>query len=213
MFVYRFEHDGTQHSVELKPFDQIPMEALVNDQLAMLEWAMTPEGIALMDVLPTRVVKGLIKEWQKEIGLSEVLGLVDLISNHKDALAADLINAGMRLRDFPSERHTWYDLKVFVRHLDRDSALFREMYPDKADWTMTNRLLAMVVNCLRLMMWFKTKDGQKGRKRPPMIGPDWAEKNTKRPGSDCKPTPISQIKKPEIAKPEGRMRKLRNLFK
>lgn len=119
----------------------------------------------------------------------------------------------MRLRDFPSERHTWYDLHVFVKYLDRESKLFREMYPDKADWTLGNRLLAMVVNCLRLMLWSKTKDGQKGRKRPPMIGPDWADKTPQRPGSNVKPTPISQIQKPVIEKPETFGKRLLNVFK
>lgn len=66
------------------------------------------------------------------------------------------------------------------------------MYPDKADWSLGNRLLAMVVNCLRILIWFKTKDGQKGKNRPQMIGPDWA--TPQRKGSTVKPAPLSAIK-------------------
>ena len=116
------------------------------------------------------------------------------------------------MRDCPSDAFDWHDLHIFVKFLDRESILFRDMFPDKAEWTLSNRLLAMIVNCLRLLLWSKTEDGQKGRKRPKMLGPDWADKSPVRAGSDVRPTPISQLKTAK-GEQEGRGKKLLKLFR
>lgn len=122
----------------------------------------------------------------------------------------------MRLRDFPSGRHTWRDLWVFVTYSERDSNLFRARFPGQADWTMTNRLLALAVNALRILVWFKTKDGQKGRRRPEMIGPD-VPQDDRRAGSKPKPTPLSKLKhalgRGENDDDKSRTAKIRNLFR
>ncbi|AYQ99954.1 tail assembly chaperone [Mycobacterium phage Nebkiss] len=227
MFVYKFELEDengakVEHTIALKPFDQLPNGVLRKNRdnpeagvWAMFEWGLSPNDLELFDQAPASLTADLLEAWQKasNVDAGKIIALIDLIDEHGDALAADLLDAGMRLRDFPSERHSWYDLHVFVKYLDRESKLFREMYPDKADWTLGNRLLAMVVNCLRLLLWAKTKDGQKGRKRPQMIGPDWSDKTPKRPGSNIKAhTPISQIKKP-VTSGENLGRKLVNLFR
>ncbi len=86
------------------------------------------------------------------------------------------------------------------------------MHPEVADWTLTNRLLAMVVNCLRLLLWAKTKDGQKGKRRPPMIGPDWGDDTPKRAGSQVKAAPLSVIKAAFSRDGENKRGKLRKLF-
>lgn len=103
---------------------------------------------------------------------------------------------------------------MFVKYLDRKSRVFQELYPDKADWTLTNRLLAMVVNCLRLLLWSKSKDGQKNRKRPSMIGPDMQDKSSERKGSNVKAAPLSQIRASLGRGDElgDKSRKLRNVF-
>lgn len=66
------------------------------------------------------------------------------------------------------------------------------MDPEKADWTLGNRLLAIIANSLRILIWFKTKDGQKGKNRPIMIGPDMS---TPQPaGANVPAAPLSAIK-------------------
>lgn len=49
------------------------------------------------------------------------------------------------------------------------SAVYRALNPDDSPWNMQTFLLAEAVDTLRTLAWFKTKDGQKGRKRPKPI--------------------------------------------
>jgi hypothetical protein len=99
-------------------------------------------------------------------------------------LEADLMKDGLRLRDCPSERFNWRDLSVYVRHVGVDSNLFRAMFPDRAGWTLTNMLLAEMVDTLHWLQWAKTKDGQRGRNRPaltprPGVAPAGKSRKTK----------------------------------
>ncbi|OHU51586.1 hypothetical protein BKG82_23190 [Mycobacteroides chelonae] len=100
---------------------------------------------------------------------------------------------------------------MFVKYLDRESRLFCEMNPEKAGWTLTNRLLAQVVYALQLLWWSKTKDGAKGRKRPELIGPDGLHKN-RRPGSNVKAAPLSRIKALFGREDADKSKKLHNVF-
>ncbi|MCG7607085.1 DUF5361 domain-containing protein [Mycobacterium sp. CnD-18-1] len=98
-----------------------------------------------------------------------------------------------------------------MKFLGRDSNLVRTMDPEKADWTLGNRLLAIIANSLRILIWFKTKDGQKGRNRPVMIGPDMS--TPQREGSRVPAAPLSAIKA-KFARDNDKSRQvgLRKLF-
>lgn len=44
-------------------------------------------------------------------------------------------------------------------------------------WSIDTHIAADIANSLRLLVWFKTKDGQKKRNRPPMIEAPKQEKD------------------------------------
>lgn len=99
-----------------------------------------------------------------------IRGLVELIVEHGESVEYDLIKHGLRLRDLGTEKLSWRDLWVIVTQQDPAvSATHRALNPDDAPWNMHTFLLAETVDTLRTLVWFKTKDGQKGRKRPKPI--------------------------------------------
>jgi len=93
----------------------------------------------------------------------KLLSLLDLIDEYGEALEYDLLEMGYRLRwvydgtnDF-----TWRDLWVIVRHLPRTSALQRAVQGDEAvEWTVSDYLLASIVDAQNWLVWSKTKDAQ-----------------------------------------------------
>lgn len=141
-----------------------------------------------------------------------ITGLIDLIDGHGAALEYDLIKLGLRLRDCPSEHFDWRDLLVIVRHSNDRSALWQSQNPKYTGWTLTDRLLAIIANALRWLVWAKTKDGSKNRNRPVPIGPDMGDK-TRRPGLKVKPSPVSRVKKAlGLGDDDSRLGKLRKVF-
>ncbi|WP_155980834.1 DUF5361 domain-containing protein [Nocardia sp. CNY236] len=95
-----------------------------------------------------------------------ILGLLELCEQHGEAIEADLIRAGVRLRDVGSPCLTWRDLAVLIRQSPQDSALLRAMNPDRYRWGQVEHLLADLVDVANLLLWSKTKDGSRGRNRP-----------------------------------------------
>lgn len=93
-----------------------------------------------------------------------------LLEEFPEAVEYDLIALGLRLRDLPSDRLTWRDLKVIVTRMPQHkSALAAEQHPEDASWALTEHLLAEVADTQRLLLWAKTKDGSKNRNRPQPI--------------------------------------------
>ena len=111
-----------------------------------------------------------------------ILGLVDVLESpeSRSAIESDLIDKGMRLRDFlnkEDDRHTWRDLFVILTHSKPGSAYYDHMVGDASPWGLTEQLLAQIVDNQNIQIWFKTKDGEKGRNRPkpiprPGVDPD-----------------------------------------
>lgn len=123
-------------------------------------------------------------------GIQRLIGIID---KYGEALEADLLRDGLRLRDCPSERFNWRDLYVYVKHSRVDSELFRAMFPDRHGWDKTEMLLAEAVDTLHWLQWVKTKAGQRNQDRPkqiprPGVGPK------PRPGLKPKPLPLSMLK-------------------
>lgn len=78
--------------------------------------------------------------------------------------------------DENDSRHTWRDLFTILKHSKPGSAYYTYMVGDDASpWGLSEQLLADIADKLAIQIWFKTKDGQKGRNRPKPI---------KRPGVD-----------------------------
>lgn len=111
-------------------------------------------------------------------------------------MAADLIDKGLRLRDFPSDRLTYGDLLAIIRNAPRSSAVARSLDPERAEWSTTDYLLAQVVDSQAWLVWAKTEDGAKNRNRPrplprPGMTPDVGEAEVRHFGSD--PIPLDEL--------------------
>lgn len=91
-----------------------------------------------------------------------------MISTQSQAVQADLIDRGLRLRHLGTEALTWGDLSAVIACLPPDSALFRAKRPDWM-WGLPEMLAADIADSLRWLMWAKTKDAQKGRNAPKPI--------------------------------------------
>ena len=113
-----------------------------------------------------------------------IAGLLEFCDEHREAVSADLIRLGLRLRNAGTPQFEWCDLRAIIATVtsDRSSALFRELYPDYVEWDLKAHLAADTVDLLHLLVWFKTKDGSKGRNRPkpyPRPGVEDADKSKK----------------------------------
>lgn len=88
-------------------------------------------------------------------------------------MEADLIHAGMRLRDFENpddDHHRWRDLLVFLRTLDMDSNYGRlKSDPEDRFWTPDRQLMATIADRLAVLIWQPTENGRKGRNPPKPI--------------------------------------------
>ncbi|KZM68362.1 DUF5361 domain-containing protein [Nocardia terpenica] len=89
-----------------------------------------------------------------------------MLDKYQDAVEADLIRTGLRLRDVGTDTFDWRDLLVLVRQAPRDSALMAAAHPEAARWGQSEFLLAELVDLTALLLWAKTTDGAKNRNRP-----------------------------------------------
>lgn len=108
-------------------------------------------------------------------GHGGILSLREVVREHSEAIEFDLIGMGLRLRDAGSLRFNWRDLWVVCRNLGRDSALYRAMNPDDdTSWSITDYLLAMVVDNSAARLW--QAGGGKGRRPKPLPRPSDSKK-------------------------------------
>ena len=101
-------------------------------------------------------------------------------------MEADLIRAGMRLRwfyDTDSLDYSWRDLLVLIRHSPKGSAYYSLESGEESLWGVQEHLTANLVDLTNILVWFKTKDGSKGRNRPkPIPRPGMQEPGKKKHG-------------------------------
>lgn len=161
----------------------------------LLDRVAEPDALEVLDQLAFDDLKAVVKAWEdySSITVGEVMQMVKTARRHADALEADLIRDGLRLRNCPSPEFTWRDLRVYVRSSPITSTLFGELFPDLAGWTRENMLLADIADSLHWLQWAQTKDGRKGRNKPRKI-PRPGVVQPKREGSAPKPTPLSVLK-------------------
>lgn len=86
------------------------------------------------------------------------MALVEVLDEHEDALQADLLQRGLRLRwlwDPDDDRLTLDDAWVVVRTALRDpySALMQSMHPDRYEWGLPEQLMALFVDRLSIVSW------------------------------------------------------------
>lgn len=92
----------------------------------------------------------------------------------------------MRLRwfyDTDSLDYSWRDLLVFIRHSPKGSAYYSIESGEDSLWGVQEHLTANLVDLTNILVWFKTKDGSKGRNRPkPIPRPGMQEPGKKKHG-------------------------------
>ena len=100
-------------------------------------------------------------------GIETLLDIID-DPQQRRALEADLIRQGLRLRWFGvgDPDYTWGDLAAVVFTADKDSALAAELLGEKADWGLTEQLLAAIADNITL---FRHSFAKKGTKLPKLI--------------------------------------------
>lgn len=91
-----------------------------------------------------------------------------MILGHSQAIQADLIDRGLRLRHLGTEALTWGDLSAVIAHLPVESATFRAVKTDWM-WGLPEMLFADIADSLHWLVWAKTTDAQKGRNHPKPI--------------------------------------------
>lgn len=82
-----------------------------------------------------------------------IASLVELLSEHGEAIEFDLLSMGLRLSDLGSRLLTWRDLRVIVGNLSRGSALSRAINGDGDHWGIAEHLLASIADTLSLLGW------------------------------------------------------------
>lgn len=116
-----------------------------------------------------------------------------MLDKHQDAIEADLIRTGLRLRDVGSSGFDWRDLLVLVRQAPHDSALMAAAHPEAARWGQGEFLLAELVDLTALLLWAKTVDGAKNRNRPrPYPRPGVDDPDTRRVTGHA--VPLNQVR-------------------
>lgn len=122
-----------------------------------------------------------------------MIGLLDFIEEHQEAVRYDLIRLGLRLRDFPSPRLTYGDMAVIVRQSPQDSSIARSVDPEASQWGLTDQLLALVGDYLAWIAWSKTADGEKNRNKPKPIPRPGVEPDTDSRTFGSDPVPLDEL--------------------
>lgn len=93
-----------------------------------------------------------------------IRGLLALLDEHQEAIEYDLIALGLRLDWLGTKRLTWRDFVVIVRNSPRTSALARKHLGDDAAWSLTDHLMAGVIDLLTVANW--QRGGKKAGPKP-----------------------------------------------
>lgn len=120
-----------------------------------------------------------------------IAGLLDVIDEHREAVEYELIRAGYRLRDIPTEALNWRDLYVMVRQWQAEPGnAFSRSFHGYTLWTTGEQLLAHAVDVLAIGNWQRQQKAS--AQKPKKIPRPWEKaKDSRRLGSD--PIPISQF--------------------
>lgn len=96
-------------------------------------------------------------------------------AEHREAIEADLIQQGLRLRWVGSDALTWYELYAVIKHLPRSSAYYRVLHPEEAEWELPALLLAEIADATRVANWQRGNGRRSDYPKPiprPGVEPD-----------------------------------------
>lgn len=111
-----------------------------------------------------------------------ISGLHALLDEHGEAIEWDLSHYHHRsLHDLFNGSLTWRQLRSFISHLPRESALARKLLGDDAPWGLSEQLLAMAIDVLRQGNY--QRGNGKGPKPKPLPRPGVQKGSEKRHGS------------------------------
>lgn len=109
--------------------------------------------------------------------LGAVLWLID---NHRDELEYELLKAGVRLRWLGRPSLSWNDIYLIAANSEPGTPLAKALDKRMA-WKPIDFWMQSIEYSLRWLVWAKTKDGRKGRKKPkPMQPPGTSGRDTNR---------------------------------
>ncbi|NEW49331.1 DUF5361 domain-containing protein [Nocardia cyriacigeorgica] len=98
-----------------------------------------------------------------------IFGLDQLIEAYRTAVAAHLIEHGLRLRHLGTDALTWDDLHAIITHVAPGSVLDREFRPTEWSWQLPELLMASMADSLAWLVWSKTKAAARGTGMPDRI--------------------------------------------
>ena len=104
-------------------------------------------------------------------GAGGITGLAAFLREHGEAVEADLAFRQIDLRHLGTPRLSWRRLRILIEALvaTPGTLLSRRLSGD--DWTLDQHLLAIAADRLAVANWQRSKDGQKGTRRPKPISP------------------------------------------
>lgn len=97
------------------------------------------------------------------------------MAEHPDALRADFQQNYHLNLDGMGRDYTTLHAADLLAQLPEGARVWRA-YDERSAWTAERTLLAAILNDLNWLVWSKTKDGQRNRNRPKLVGPFEAEK-------------------------------------
>lgn len=138
----------------------------------LVEEILTKESLDELDEMTPEDIPNVVKWIDEEIrrlkgaSYSDILGLLNLVEKHEEAIAYDCITLGLRLRNIGTEDFTWGDLLAIVRQSPRSSALFRAQYPDESVWGHQEQLLALIADNLAAANWQRAQGKKQDYPKP-----------------------------------------------
>ena len=112
----------------------------------------------------------------KRQAAGKIIGLAVLLTEHGEAIEADLVAAGWTLDDVPA-RLPWRSFYAYVAHLPNDSALKRELNGENGEWSTLLKTNAILADLYDLLSGFATAFAKSRGGHPK------APKPYKRPGA------------------------------
>lgn len=129
-----------------------------------------------------------------------IFGILDELDRYGDAIAYDLLTFGLRLSDIGTTC-SWADVLTVMKGAPRTSAYARARLGADAEWSLTNELLASLLD---MTQWYRYIDaGKKGPRPKPIPRPSTRSKGEARTfgrGTSMAPSDFDAW----LAKAEGR---------